>query len=237
MSTMMTGKRAMTKKFYRKNYSPSFRNQQKLSSKQTKQVKTLIRADQEMKFRAYEQSGGVPLIPVIDGQYFDISQGQGDSQRIGDSLQWAGYIDIRLSLIFRDIRHICRFIVFQWHPTSTSAPSPQPDDILLPGIGGVNVDIHSMYSHDRKQNYKILMDRTFTLVGNGTQTGAISFPLTTSAVQYHRLLVPLKRARKNVQFIGGGLQATNRLFILRMSDSSGTDPIYNLTTMVNYYDS
>lgn len=122
-------------------------------------------------------------------------------------------------LTINDTSNVVRVIVFQWHDVSTTAPDPSVSSILLSGPTGV-IDYLSQYNHDTRQSYKILLDKTFTLNGNGTQAAALAYPLTTSSTIVRHYRISLKNARKHVQYQGGGTQATNRLFWIYMSDSA-----------------
>jgi len=195
------------------------------------QVKSLIRMVQELKYFAYSQVGvSVSSGMFITGGPFDVAQGTGDQQRDGDRLQWCGKIDLKMSFTVQDNYNVFRFVIFQWHPSS----SPIGTDVFINGPSGV-VDYWSQYNHDNRQQYKILFDKTYVLVGNGT---AGTYPGTTSSHIVKHYSISLKKAQKYAQRIGGGLTGTNRMYMAMVSDSSVVPhPVLNCTTKIFFRDS
>jgi len=141
-----------------------------------------------------------------------------------------------------DIYNNIRFIVFQWHPMTTGTPYPATSgsDILMTGPSG-SVDIYSVYNHDTRQCYTILYDRVFTTIGcgnNGVATGANVGVSDVTSSGVHQIRIPLTKARKDVQYNAGGLQATNRLGMFWVSDSSlATHPTLAFMSKVFFRDS
>lgn len=192
----------------------------KLNKRQVKQVKKIINIQSELKYFPFNQTGfSVTSTSVLTGASFDVTQGLTDTSRIGDQLTLAGSIDFRLHLSSADSYNIIRWILIQWHPTSTTTPFPATDgsDVLVAGPSTA-IDYLSMYNHDKRSDYTVLFDKTYTLVGNGTSG---TYPYTTSSQIVKHYRISLKKASKKVQFVGAGLQASNRLFWIYVSDSSG----------------
>ena len=83
---------------------------------------------------------------------------------------------------------------------------------------------------------KYYKDKTFSMVGNGTG----SFVATTDSQILRHYRIPLTKARKMVQFVGGTLQGTNRLYFMQVSDSpvlSLAHPTLSMQTKVVFRDS
>jgi len=203
----------------------------KLGPRQKKQVKTLIRNIQELKYLQYSDANrSISSTAFITGSNFDIGQGVTDQERDGDRYQWCGTMDFRISMVAGDTYNLLRCIVFQWHPDYV----PVVTDLLIVGPSG-SQDVWSQYHHDKRQQYTILFDKTYKLVGNGTSG---TFPGTDSSVQYRRHLISFKRATKRTQRIGGSLVGTNRMYMCFISDSAApTHPVINWSSKVFYRDS
>lgn len=218
-------------KVWRNSRTSKTMNGRKLTPKQKKQVKTLIKNRQELKYLQYSDANrSVSTTAFITGSNFDVAQGSTDQERDGDRFQWCGTMDFRISLVAGDTYNLLRCIIFQWHPDYV----PVVTDLLIVGPSG-NQDVWSQYNHDKRQQYTILFDKTYKLVGNGT---AGTFPGTDSSVQYRRHLISFKRAQKNAQRIGGSLVGTNRCYMCFVSDSAApVHPVINWSSKVFYRDS
>jgi len=210
----------------------SVKGGKRLTKRQKKQVSIMIHREQELKYFFFRQAAtSVTSNAALTGAPFDVPQGDTDNTRDGDRLRWCGHIDLNMQIwngqgVTGDPFTNTRVVVFQWHPTSTSAPIPSPTDVLITGPSTV-VDIYSVYNHDTRQNYTILYDRVFLTVGSFYNGAAAVTPSTflgpgtdTSSTGVHQIRIPLTKARKDVQYVAGGAQATNRIFIIWVSDSS-----------------
>lgn len=195
-----------------------------LNVRQKKQVKNLIRNVQELKFFGWNSvSAPVTNVGNLTGVPFDVPQGDTDQTRDGDKLQWCGNIDFRMQVVnglgaTADVYNNVRVVIFQWHPNS----APVAGNILLTGAGGGGiVDIYSNYSHDFRQEYKILFDKVFNTIGPGSNVAVSNGPITEKTTTgLLKFKISTKKASKNVQYSNGGLSATNRIYILTISDSS-----------------
>jgi len=231
--------------YKRRGYRPRrrYNRRRKLNKRQAIQVKRIINVNRELKYLAINSAGAfnVTTTPQIDGSFFDIPQGTTDVTRVGDRINWCGKVRFRLQVfnalgVSADNYNTQRWILVQYHPASTSAPTPVVTDILLTGPSGA-VDVHSQYNHDKRQDYKVLFDRTFTTVGSFNYAITADAPGTAVTHRYMSYNISLKKARKQVQYQGGGLQATNRLFWIYMSDSSATPhPTAIVSTKVFFRD-
>lgn len=134
----------------------------KLSKRQAADVKRIIAVGRELKmgFGTSAVLFNTSNVLTAAGTTFDIAQGVGDSQRVGDKLTWCGSIDLKLemrnSLAPNVAANNIRFMIFQWHPNST----PTVAQILLNGPTGAP-DTLSNYNHDNRQQYKIIFDKVF----------------------------------------------------------------------------
>jgi len=219
-----------------------------LNKRQKRQVSVMIHREQELKYFFFRRAAAnVTTTPLIDFTPFDVPQGDADNTRDADRLRWCGTMEINLQIVnglgaTADIYNNVRFVVFQWHPTTTGTPYPATNgtDVFMTGPSG-SVDIYSVYNHDTRQNYTILYDRVFTTIGcgnNGVATGANVGVTDMTTTGVHQLRIPLTKARKNVQFVAGGLQGTNRLGLFYVSDSAlATHPTLAFMSKVFFRDS
>jgi len=206
-----------------------------LTPAQARGVKKIVQRQAELKFFYFNQAAtAVSTTIVMTGLPFDVLQGTADTNRIGDALTWRGWIDLRYQWIIADTANLVRLMVVQWKAQSTGTPFPTYADVLLTGPSG-GYDVFSQYNHDNRHNYVILFDRTHKLIGN---SAAATTPNTSVSEVFRHVKVPLTKAKKVAQFIGGGSQGTNRLFLIYMSDSAAaTHPTLTYTTKVCFADS
>lgn len=208
--------------------------QRKLNERQKRQVKKIMKKPLELKYFYYFPPAVVAISTTMAliGVPFDVPQGIGDTQRVGDHLQWAGSIDFRFTLTAADTTNIVRVAIVQWKSQSTAAPIPTPSDFFLNGPTGAP-DIWSPFSHDNRNSITVLFDRTFELIGNGTA----NFPVTNITQISRKYSVSLKKAAKEVQFNAAGGQGKNRLFLAYVSDSAvATHPTIQYTTKTFFRD-
>lgn len=217
--------------------------QRPLNTRQKGQVKRLVRGRTEMKY-FYWPNPTTPLpaaptqvttTPALTGVPFDIAQGTADTQRVGDAIQWASSFSLKYTWTIGDSTNIVRMIIFQWRDVSSILPIPDPANILIVGPSNA-IDVHSQYNHDYRKSYTILFDQTLNLIGDGT---AGNFPFTIYTERSFFKKISLKKANKDVNYIGGGGQAKNRLFFIFVSDSSfgaGTHPLLSYSIKINFYD-
>jgi hypothetical protein len=222
----------------------------KLSVRQKKSVIRLMNVGRELKY--FVTNRGVTNITTtctLDGTSFDIPQSAGastDTSRIGDSITWCGTMEMNLQVTNGQgatSPNYCnaRFILMQWHDVTTATPQPLANgsQVLLAGPSGTQ-DIYSLYNHDFRHQYTILYDNTFKLTGVGINgivfTNVPVTDDTTSGV--HKIRVDLnKMAAKNVQYVGGGGQGRNRIFLITVSDSNAAaPPTYIFSTKVFFRD-
>lgn len=208
-----------------------------LSKKQKYEVAQIVHRQQELKFVVFNAAAfGVSTTPGIFSTPFDVAQGDTDSSRDGDQLMWCGHIDLTLQVIngqgaTGDVYNTVRVILFQWHPMSV----PTAADVLLTGPSAA-IDIVSQYNHDRRFEYKVIFDRSFTTVGNNNT--ATNPPMANVTTGIKRFKVALTNCQKKSQYTGGSTVGTNKFYILYVSDSAVVaHPTMEYSTKVVFRDS
>lgn len=200
-----------------------------LNRVQKKEVKRLIKVRQELKYVLTNvPSVSMSLTAVCTG-IIAIPQGDTDNERTGDRIMYA-----QTGHLFRGICQVgdqtnyVRFIVFQWKPNST----PTASSILLNGPSG-SVDVFSHYSHDNRQEYRVMYDRLFVLGGSGLAAGNPTTSVSNLPIKFR-----LKMPNKQVQFVAGSSTVgTNLIYYIGMADSSVLPhPSINGQFKLFYYD-
>lgn len=215
---------------YRKTYrrpKRRYNRGRKLNYRQKKEVKRLVHVQQELKFwdvstNAYgiDNSGVTFTLSAVP-------QGDSDSHRDGDRL-YIRKMYVRGQIEFGDSTNIVRLIFYQWKPSTT----PILGSILLNGPSG-SIDVHSQYSHDYRQQFKILYDKTFVIIGNSSSATSPYTPVSIRQFQF-----TLRRLNHQMQFIGGGTAGTNQIYYLAISDSAApSHPALTMSTKLMYTDS
>lgn len=190
-----------------------------LSKKQRFEVNRIINRRSELKFVLTNQAGFGQSSTWTIAKIMTVAQGDADSTRDGDRLQWAGNIELRCNITngtgtTGDIFNNVRIIIFQWHPNDST--SPLATDILLNGVTG-GADTSSHYNHDKRQLYTILFDRYFSTVGNNSSASNPFAPnMQTGLLTYS---ISLQTAQKSAQYVAAGTTGTNQFYIATCSDS------------------
>lgn len=147
-----------------------------------------------------------------------ISQGTGDSNRIGDTILIKG-IYMRYALTVADNTNYVRMIAFQWKgnsvPTITSV------------LSGVAPTFLSHYNKDTEGLYTILFDKTHTLILGDYRPCSV-----------HYKKVFLKYCRKKLQYVSGtNTQVNDTINVLCISDSTtSTHPLIEFNIRWYYQD-
>lgn len=158
-----------------------------------------------------------------------LSVGALDTQRIGDqimgrSIRIRGTINSPLTV--PDSYNFIRLICFQWQRSPDTSPTSA-------GVGcfqNDTFDILAMYSHDKRYNYRILMDKVFKVV-----------PGATVPAVFFKKLIRLKRRSRRIQYNAGQASAfnggSNPIGLLVVSDSAlENHPIVKMEVKFNYKD-
>lgn len=224
----------------KRNYKSSAKTLTKgatgLTGVQKKQVTRILTRQQELKYVLSNAAGQNTSAAGVFYPITDIVVGPGDSQRIGDSVMLAGRIDLKVNFqlaagALADNTNLVRVFLFQWHPNSV----PTANNLFLPGASGA-VDIYSLYSHDNRQLFNVFFDKTFKLVGNALTANTPNTTDTLTDIMTFK--IPLSKLAKKVQFVGGGLGGTNKIYMGFISDSGvPPHPAHSFSLKLVYRDS
>lgn len=222
------------------------RKQRKLNTRQKGEVKRIVRFGRELKF-FNRQVGPLQSVSTTPG-ILDLSnmvQGNRDTERNGDRIELAGSMDVILQVVGSettianaDIYNTLRIVFFQYKDSAVSGVNPIASQIFLPGPGGVGPDVFSLYNHDERQNYTILYDKQVTCINNSNPAaGTSGTNYQGNHVHNYKFKVSLKRAKKLVQYVGGGTDGTNKIYFYIVSDSvAPPHPTYTLNCKLYYRD-
>lgn len=156
----------------------------------------------------FDSSGTIQLLSNI------ITQGVGDSDRVGDKCEMKSFA-MRGYAQHGDPTNIMRVILFQWKPSSTSAPVIT--DVLQ------TAHRFSHYNHDKKALYRVLYDTTFNLNDTNRRQQLIKRTL--------------KLKLKTLKFENAGVNGMNHIYLLGISDSGGLpNPAVQLDFRLTYKD-
>jgi len=188
-------------------------------------VDTVVQRTTELKYLTL--AGSLPFNVAGPSYITDISavtQGQTDTTRIGDRLQFKNitlrYLlyDSGVSVTANSMNHV-RVFIFSWAPYVTVAPLAT--DVFL--LGGVI----SPPNHDSRQMYKIHYDRQHQLVG-----------ATTKAMQTFVAQLKIPKKFQQCQFSAGTTNRTNGLYlgVIVTSSGAGVTGVLTYNTTVRYTD-
>lgn len=184
-----------------------------------------MQKQQENKFHMHTELGvGIDLGGTL-WSCTSVSQGDTDEGRDGDMLYLKKWT-VNYSFTAGDGNNTVRFIAFQWKENDTYHV-PLVTDILQ--IVGNAVAPLSTYLHDKEQgkNFGVLYDETHHISAN-TGTEGIERSID----------VPLRYARRRVQFNSGSVGGSNKLYVLAISDSGAVpNPQLKFVSRIIYSDS
>ncbi len=193
-----------------------------LNPRQKVEVKKMIQSNIELK--SFDEAlGGVTVsdTPII-ARWFAITQGVGNTQRIGNQIN-CKYMQLKYQMSAGDNTNIMRYIVFQWREDNLGN-APSVDDILYRGANS-NPWTNALYNYDNRHQYTILYDRRHQLdYDNPTDTFGGSNYLK---IKHKKMDYPIPAA----------ITGTNAIYILVVSDSAaGNHPIITNQGRLYYYD-
>lgn len=151
--------------------------------------------------------------------------GTGDTQRTGDQislknieLRWSAYLPSGFVIV--NGSSSVRVVIFQWY-SDTFLGAPSGLDVFQ--TTGLGTSILAPYTHDKRQDFKILYDEVVCLSTNG--------PDATDRV------VLVQPGKKKLQYVNSGLSGTNNIFLaIISSDNTANAPLIDYYCRVNYYD-
>lgn len=213
------------------------RTGKKLNEREVKQVKRIVGRNEELKYLPTVQAfAGLPL-PTNTWSFVDLSlvpQGDGDSTRDGDRLK---FHDLQFRYQWSSnggVKDYCRIVIFQWHPNNVPVASPPAANALfLNGVIGGGADYTSFYSHDSRQQFKILYDHVVTL------TYSVASTTATDIVHFYKTVrIFGKKVNKMMQYVSGSTAGTNHIYVAYCIDKAvgGATPTLQFNSKFNYHD-
>lgn len=208
-----------------------------LNDRQKQQVKRLIGGRQELKYFGTVINGQNMVSTGTIASITDIPQNDTDSGRDGDRVKLVKKMELYIAInsipANTNPGNRCRVIIFQWKEQTT----PTMAKILLTGVSG-GIDVSSRYSHDNRMLYRIILDRTFTLIGTGsTATSNILTSKAQATYQSHNYWRRMKNIATQVQFEAAGTTGNNKLWVAYLSDQASNYPVLYMGTKLFFTDS
>lgn len=201
--------------------SPIARQGGKLNVRQKKQVKRLIRSQQEVKyFPIYAGYATVNATGTITN-WSAIAQGDTTITRDGADIMFS-HLELRFNIFpsaaAANIGNAFRLIVFQWKPDNNAAP-PGVSDIL---DNSFTLGCFSPVRTITHQSFRVLYDRLFHVYNAGP--GAVG------------RTVRIRRAMKKMRY-NGATTGTNQIYVLVMSDAAIQTPSWAYGGYLRFTDS
>lgn len=221
----------MMKKTYKKT-KKDYYNLKKLSAPVakavTKIVKDKIYAASEHKWYG---AGFTPVSTFGSATGYNqqgmitMAQGIGDNQRTGDTITLRSIqCNVRMNAVAATVgavQHI-RVLVFQFKMNNSAGIAPTVTDMLVNDVsaGGLKT-ANSFFNVDFIRQYVILYDKVITVI-QGTNKNVYNL----------KFRVPLKYARKKIQFNAAGTNSDGNIWIATI----GSEPtlVANITTAAEY---
>jgi len=179
------------------------------------QVKQMINAN-NIKTQNYIDSGTSGSLTTT-GTYTDmtlIAAGTGQNQRNGSAIE-VFQLDLFISFVLGDTTNLCRLVIFEWLPSSTS-DTPTDSELFFGGTGSRWI---APFQGVKPSRFKILHDKIFNL--------------DVAHVQVHeeiRLKLKVNASYDNTVNTG-----KNHIFVCLVSDSSAVPhPTFILNYQLHY---
>lgn len=201
--------------------------------------------DSREEFKQFSKS--VAATPVTDGvggeflsQLTEMTQNVGDNARVGDEV----YISsIKLQCLFSmqtgvNSTEFCHFrlIVFQY---KAHDDTPSISELLLTSNlnGGTTYGTYSAYNIDYKPIYHVLLDKVVRCeygVPNASNYGN-----TGLLTQHKTYNIPLKYAKRKIQFKSASTNANNAIWLLVTTNLGNitSNPVFGYQCSIRYTDS
>lgn len=219
----------------------------KLSVEAKREVRSLVSKGLARNEESKQYSGSLGPGPVYDGvggvivaQLTNMAQGVADNQRVGDeaTLKW-----IRVHMFFSNQSGATanpytffRVLIFQYH-RSDNAPLIAEMLLVSNSNGGNTYGTFSSRNIDYLGIYNVLYDKTVTTIQGAAN--AANYGANSKYAQELMIRVPLKYAKKKLQYLAASTTATNGIWIMITTGQGtiATDPIVSYTTTVGFTDS
>lgn len=211
---------SVARKLNRGGYDRSRRPMKRLNIREKKQVKRIVRFQQEKKnFPFYIINGSASTAGTIT-KLTIIPQGDSGTTRDGNNVNITR-IQFRYSFAYGDATNVCRIIIFQWKNDDTN-DFPTVAKLIQDPVNNSWLGSQIFANPDAR----ILYDRLHFVSGNG-------FAVTGS-----RAVIKSKKYAKKLKYNAGVNTGSNQLYVLYLSDSStSTHPTFNMWGVVSYTDS
>lgn len=219
----------------------------KLSVEAKREVRSLISKGISRNAESKQHSVSVAPGIVFDGaggviisQLTNMAQGVADNQRVGDeaTLKW-----LRVHMFFSNQAGATanpytffRVVIFQYH-RSDNAPQIAELFLVSSANGGATYGTFSSRNIDYMGIYNVLYDKTIKTVQGAAN--AANYGANSSYAQELQIRVPLKYAKRKIQYLAASTTSTNGIYILITTGqvSTATDPVTAYTATVGFTDS
>lgn len=193
-------------------HSVKLKDDTKLSKVQKKQVKDILKAEQQLKWFGVSASSQLVDWAGVILPLSNTLQGGGDTNRNGDTLKVTSLsISYTASnpaaLTPTYYEQILRFIVFRWLPIDTVPPVP--GDILntIATTPATKSAIFSQYNDDRRDQFNVLYDKSHLVVSKETASSYI--PLVAQK---------FIKSKQKIEYNAGTSAGTGKLYMLVISN-------------------
>lgn len=198
----------------------------------TVMINRQIERNLELKYATFGAQPNATLATPVLTSLTDIAQGTTDLNRIGDSLKLKKlFLNFILSADTTNAASfipMIRCIVFQWLPNDV-ALVPVIGQILLPEAFAGTVNHLSHYNVDYHDQYRILYDEAWPLIG------VTGIPTSASCITKY-IEVNLGPALKRIQFSGATTGGTNKLYVAWMTNVATAAPDIYWSSKVTFTD-
>lgn len=197
----------------------------KLNKRQVRQVKSIVTRNEEIKIKdTLQSSTSATSTAAFTNPIPAVSQGTGESQRIGDKIRLKS-LHVKCTLAGADATNVVRLVWFQWIP-NTASQTPNAGSLLqdtaVPWLSPIN---------ETNQNaglFRIISDNLYQLTTSGSNQGLV----------VHKNFYGRKLPRKNLEYNPGATTGFNQIYCMYASDSvAATHPSFAFYTRLRYSDS
>lgn len=205
----------------RSSFRRSSRPMRKMVARTAQRVinNNLEKKYQDLSFNATIPSDGSAIQKLTS-----ITQGTGDSSRIGDKIRVLSW-KCRFQFVAADTTNAVRMILFQWHPD---------DNVSTPILGNIlqQINYTSYYNHDQGNLFSVFFDKTYTL-----QSSDMANRVTTQTYRFGKKTGKMRWIKQNIKFNGNTPTGSDNLYCIFVSDSTaGPHPTVNGSSRLVYTD-
>lgn len=177
---------------------------------------------EKLYFDVPSQSTGISTTGTIFGPLSAPAQGDEDTERTGDALRVSS-MQIRYQVQVADVTNVMRMVMFQWKSSQMAAP--QVGEVLQPYLPGPAPGIFSPYTHDSRDNMRILWDSGLLQLAVDDTGNVCGTAYVTKGFLNER----------KIQFVAGATTGYPHIYLLCISDSGAvTHPTVNFVSRMVY---